>query len=148
MFFAHFPSRISLPRKGRRVGLRDVLFEACSVFTHVTACTLAGSPIATPYIGGFSHFVTSMTAPIASGRSDLAGWVSHPLVKRRLCTAHTQKSRSRFSKPASQPIQILRTGGVHIQSLAISLIRPLPEGRDWLLYGDEFDNIYATKDQP
>ena len=55
----------------------------------LTACTLAGSPIATPYIGGSSHFVTSVTAPIASGRSDLAGWVSHPLVKRRLITAHT-----------------------------------------------------------
>jgi hypothetical protein len=34
-----------------------------------------------------------MTAPIASGRSDLAGWVSHPLVKRRLITAHTQVSQ-------------------------------------------------------
>jgi hypothetical protein len=89
ILLARFLSRISLPRKGRRVGLRDVLFEACSVFTHVTACTLAGSPTATPHIGGFSHFVTSMTAPIASGRSDLAGWVSHPLVKHRLCTAHT-----------------------------------------------------------
>src|ERR1700686_4001522 len=39
------PSRISLPRKGRRVGLRLVLFEACSAFTRVTACTLAPSPI-------------------------------------------------------------------------------------------------------
>ena len=39
------PSRISLPRKGRRVGLRIVLFEACSAFTRVTACTLAPSPI-------------------------------------------------------------------------------------------------------
>jgi hypothetical protein len=36
----HF-SRISLPRKGYRVGLCIVLFEACSVFTHITACTLA-----------------------------------------------------------------------------------------------------------
>jgi hypothetical protein len=35
-----------------------------------------------------------MTAPIASGRSDLAGWVSHPLVKRRLCTAHAKSSHS------------------------------------------------------
>ena len=41
---AHSPSRISLPRKGRRVGLRIVLFEACSAFTRVTACTLALSP--------------------------------------------------------------------------------------------------------
>ena len=33
----------------------------------------------TLYIRGFSHFVTSMTAPIASGWSNIAGWVSHPL---------------------------------------------------------------------
>ena len=36
--------RISLPRKGCQVGLRIVLFEACSAFTRVTACTLALSP--------------------------------------------------------------------------------------------------------
>jgi len=29
---------------GVRVGLRNVLFEDCSAFTHVTACTLAKSP--------------------------------------------------------------------------------------------------------
>jgi hypothetical protein len=33
----------------------------------------------TGYTEGFSHFVTSMTAPVASGWSDLAGWGSHPL---------------------------------------------------------------------
>jgi len=33
----------------------------------------------TLYTEGFSHFVTSMTAPIASGWSKIAGWVSHPL---------------------------------------------------------------------
>src|SRR5437870_13116763 len=38
------PSRINLPRKGCRVGLRIVLFEDCSAFTLVTACTLALSP--------------------------------------------------------------------------------------------------------
>ena len=42
--FAHSASRISLPRKGCRVGLRIVLFETCSAFTRVTACTLALSP--------------------------------------------------------------------------------------------------------
>jgi hypothetical protein len=67
--FAHSPSHISLPRKGRRVGLRIVLFEACSAFTRVTACTLALSPMRDTLIEGFSHFVTSMTAPIASGWS-------------------------------------------------------------------------------
>src|SRR6266567_237111 len=44
LIFARSPSRISLPRKGCRVGLRIVLFEACSAFTRVTACTLALSP--------------------------------------------------------------------------------------------------------
>jgi len=67
------PGRISLPRYGSRVGLHIVLFEACSAFTRVTACTLALSPIRDTLIEGFSHFVTSMTAPIASGWSGLPG---------------------------------------------------------------------------
>src|SRR5208283_4802185 len=67
------PSRISLPRKGRRVGLHIVLFGACSAFTRVAACTLARSPVRDPHSEGFSHFVTSMTAPVASGWSDLPG---------------------------------------------------------------------------
>src|SRR6202030_2850084 len=61
------PSRISLPRKGRRVGLRIVFFEACSAFTRVTACTLAPSPIRDALSEGFSDFVTSIAAPVASG---------------------------------------------------------------------------------
>ena len=76
---AHSPSPVSLPRMGGRVGLCIGIFEACSAFTRVTACTLAGSSKMTRYIRGFSHFVTSMTAPIASGWSKIAGWDSHPL---------------------------------------------------------------------
>ena len=38
------PTRVSLPRTHYRVGLHIVLFEACSAFTHVAACTLARSP--------------------------------------------------------------------------------------------------------
>src|SRR5450631_2807401 len=83
------PSRISLPRKGCRVGLRIVLFEACSAFTRVTACTLALSPIRDTLIEGFSHFVTSMTAPIASGWSGCRVGLA-PTGKRRLSTAHTR----------------------------------------------------------
>jgi len=80
--------RVSLPRKGCRVGLRIVLFEDCSAFTHVAACTLALSPIRDTLIEGFSHFVTSMTAPIASGWSGCRVGLA-PTGKRRLCTAHT-----------------------------------------------------------
>jgi len=78
-YFARFTRYSSLPRIGERVGLCIVLFEDCSAFTGVTACTLAKSPYVTLYTGGFSHFVTSMTAPIATGWSKIAGWDSHPL---------------------------------------------------------------------
>ena len=67
------PSRVSLPRKGRRVGLHIDIFEACSAFTRVAACTLALSPFRDTLIEGFSHFVASMTAPIASGWSESPG---------------------------------------------------------------------------
>ena len=81
--------RSSLPRKGCRVGLRIVLFEACSAFTRVAACTLALPPIRDTLIEGFSHFVTSMTAPIASGWSGCRVGLA-PTGKRRLVTAHTR----------------------------------------------------------
>src|SRR5450756_295015 len=84
--------RISLPRKGCRVGLRIVLFEACSAFTRVAACTLALSPIRDTLIEGFSHFVTSVTAPIASGWSGCRVGLP-PTGKRRLVTAHTQSGQ-------------------------------------------------------
>jgi hypothetical protein len=43
---------------------------------------------------GFSHFVTSMTAPIASGWSDCRVGLA-PTGKRRLCTAHANSGHSR-----------------------------------------------------
>ena len=54
----------------RQVGLRITLFEACSTFTHVTACMLAESPKATLFTEDFGCFVASTTAPIATGWSD------------------------------------------------------------------------------
>ena len=50
------PSRISLPRLSCRVGLRIVLFEVCSAFTHVAACTLAPSPYVVTAIRGLQTF--------------------------------------------------------------------------------------------
>ena len=64
----------------RRVGFRITLFEACSAFTHVTACTLARPPEATLYTG------VLVSLRYLHDRSDcyrlerpLAGWESHPL---------------------------------------------------------------------
>ncbi len=85
---SYSPVRISLPRKGYRVGLRIDLFEDCAAFTHVAARTLARSPNRDPLTRGFRHFVTSMPAPVASGWSDFAGRGLHPLEKRRLVAAH------------------------------------------------------------
>src|ERR1700720_1497669 len=88
-YFAHSPSRISLPRKGCRVGLCIVLFEACSAFTRVTAWTLALSPIRDTHSEGFSYLVTSIAAPVASGWSGCRVGLT-PTGKRRLSTAHPQ----------------------------------------------------------
>src|SRR4029077_18684921 len=99
------PRRVSLPRKGHRVGLHIVLFEACSTFTRVAACTLARSPIRDPLIEGFSHFVTSMTAPIASGWRESPGgpcthWKAPPChgapPKRQLAVSSIPDRRSHF----------------------------------------------------
>src|SRR6201982_3521145 len=91
------PRRVTLPRKGGRAGLHLVLFEACSAFTRVAACTLALSPIRDTLIEGFSHFVTSMTAPIASGWSGCRVGFT-PTGKRRLVTAHTQSRPWTFGR--------------------------------------------------
>jgi hypothetical protein len=72
----------------------STFFEACSAFTRVAACTLALSPIRDTLIEGFSHFVTSVTAPIASGWSDCRVGLA-PTGKRRLCTAHARSSHSK-----------------------------------------------------
>src|SRR5258707_13849549 len=91
-YFARSPNGVTLPRKGRRVGLRIVLFEACSAFPRVTACTLAPSPIRDALSEGFSHFVPSIAAPVASGWSGCRVGLA-PTGKRRLVTAHTRGRR-------------------------------------------------------
>src|SRR5262252_3378385 len=68
----------------RRVGSCVILFEACSAFTFVTACILAESPRATLYTRGFSSFVTSTAAPIATGWSEPVPGRDFPAVDQRL----------------------------------------------------------------
>src|SRR6476659_2214237 len=104
------PSRVSLPRKGHRVGLHIDLFEACSAFTHVAACTLARSP----------YFVTrypkasDISSPpcllrlLPAGANRRVGLA--PTGKRRLVTAHTQSrhSTSLAAMAAHSPLPSLR----------------------------------------
>ncbi len=91
---AHFPSRVSLPRYGRRVGPRIVLFEACSAFTHVRACTLAPSP----YIVTRLPEASTVSLPpqllrlLPAGAFRRVGF--SPTGKRRLFTAHAKMRQS------------------------------------------------------
>jgi hypothetical protein len=62
--------------------------EACSAFSHVTACLLAKSPEATLSVEGFNDFVTSILAPTATGWNDSCRAGFTPAEDARLCTAH------------------------------------------------------------
>ena len=69
-----------LPHKPDGPASATVLFEACSAFTHVSACIVAKSPIVTRYQSTSTHVVTSVRRPDCFRPSDrLAGWDSHPL---------------------------------------------------------------------
>ena len=73
------PSRVSLPRFHCRVGLHIDLFEACSAFTHVAACTLAQSPYIVTAIRGLQTFRHLHACPGCFRRERIAGWALHPL---------------------------------------------------------------------
>src|SRR5438045_3426769 len=81
------PIRISLPRFHFRVGLHIDLFEVCSAFTRVAACTLAQSPSRDRYPGA-SDISSPPCLPRLLPAGAVAGRGLHPLEKRRLVTAH------------------------------------------------------------
>src|SRR3954447_20412863 len=116
------PSHFSLPRYGRRVGLHIDIFEACSAFTRVAACTLALSPIRDTLIEGFSHFVASMTAPIASGWSESPGgtcthWKAPPCHGARGNRTFRCQRRCRQIGFGHDSARVLFQGGVQATSL-------------------------------
>jgi hypothetical protein len=71
------------PFKGRHYSGEAILL-AVTEFTSVTACMLAESPRATLYTRGFSSFVTSTAAPIATGWSEPVPGRDFPAVDQRL----------------------------------------------------------------
>jgi hypothetical protein len=88
---AHPFRRVSLPRNGSRVGPRIVLFEACSAFTRVAACTLALPPNRGSLTRRLQPCRFLYSCSGASGWSGCRVGLS-PTGKRRLCTAHARNS--------------------------------------------------------
>jgi len=93
VIFAHSPNRISLPRYGRRVGLHIDLSRLAQRSLALRPAHLRCHQFRDTLIEGFSHFVTSMTAPIASGWSGCRVGLA-PTGKPRLCTAHANSGQS------------------------------------------------------
>src|SRR5450755_3555833 len=80
-----------------------ISFEACSAFTRVTTCRLTESPYATLSTGGFSGFVASTAAPIATGWSDpVPGRVFPPAVVQRLSRRTVIACLRKLSRRLSQ----------------------------------------------
>src|SRR6202011_5150407 len=90
------PSKKITGARSKSALTENAPYKACSPFTRVAACTLALPPIRDTLSEGFSYFVTSIAAPVASGWSVRRVGLA-PTGKRRLVTAHTQ------SRPALVP---------------------------------------------
>jgi hypothetical protein len=65
---------------------------------------------------GFSHFVTSMTAPVAPGWSICRVGLA-PTGKRRLITAHTQSGNLLFEIEIDSPLKMPVPAGLHKDSI-------------------------------
>jgi hypothetical protein len=89
--FARFPKNDSLPRITGRVGFRITLFEACSAFTHVTACILAKSPSVTLYTKASAASLPPRLLRLLPAGAKVTGRGSHPL-KDRAFARRTAKS--------------------------------------------------------
>jgi hypothetical protein len=114
----------------------NVVGSACtSSFSRLARRSLALRPApsrrhlyVTSYTEGFSHFVTSMTAPVASGWSVCRVGLA-PTGKRRLVTAHTYCGRSR-PRPWTP-----RLGGEPTYRGGAGNSRNRPETGHWALGG-------------
>ena len=82
------PSRISLPRKGHRVGPHIGIFEACSAFTRVAARTLAPSPKCDLLHRRLQPFRHLHDCSGCFRLERFAGWDLHPLESAAFHGAH------------------------------------------------------------
>ncbi len=113
--FRSLPQRQQPSPFQRRVGLHITLFGACSAFT--TRCSPHARRVTKVTLSteGFSRFVTSTAAPIATGWSESCRVGLSPTGKSRLCTAHVESRRGAIAwalwqRFVSSPRSSNRTG--------------------------------------
>ncbi len=94
---ARFPNNGGLPSFSARSASALHFSRPAQRLLLVTACMVAKSPKATLYTGGFSNFVTSITAPIATGWSDRC--------RGRDRTEARAPQGSRFLRPPYDPLR-------------------------------------------
>ena len=90
------PSPVRRPGRPARFPFRGLLGVHLRCGLH----TRAGHLFVTLLPEGFSHFVTSMTAPVASGGSEFTGWDLHPLESAALARRTSRAEISTFSDNA------------------------------------------------
>ena len=74
------PAATAFPKNADGSASAYVLFEACSAFTHVSACLFAESPKVTRYTRVLQRICYLLHRSDCFRPSDrLAGWDSHPL---------------------------------------------------------------------
>jgi hypothetical protein len=100
-FFAHFPSDNSLPRLSR--GSASALhFSRIAQRSLTLRPAYSPSPLRALFTEGFSRFVTSATAPIATGWSDSRRVGFARTERPCLCTAHRER-RDNLMEAESPP---------------------------------------------
>ena len=101
------PSKKITGARSKSALTENAPYKACSAFTRVAACTLALPPIRDTLSEGFSYFVTSIAAPVASGWS-VAGWDLHPLESAAL-SRRTPKAVIRLVVTVVEPSYLVRS---------------------------------------
>ena len=137
--FALSSSRISLPRYGCRVGLHIDLFEVCSVFTRVAACTLTLSPFATrfpkastisspPWLlrllpaGAFRRRISPLGSAALSRRTPTSGQKGSPSSRGSFAPAKGAPAGPRQHRTAQNAGKPLRSRGRGALSKRFSII--------------------------
>jgi hypothetical protein len=90
--FASWFMHIAFPEKGCRVGLHIVLFEGCSAFNRVAACTLARPPIRGPLYRRLQPLRHLHDCSGCFRLERVAGWAFHPLERAAFHGAHPERT--------------------------------------------------------